>query len=340
MGEYDNDIGLVFEEIFHDMIQQHIYHGLNANTQWRGGMIKIPPNHYILKTPVLINKSFLTIQGSNNGWRSGPDYNIGKGELTSGGSRITSSLSNTDDYAFTIYRDFDTFGRISSVQFRNFIIDGRAVDLSNPLNQNAIKIDVDNDAITIENMVIINCNHGLYAKNNDAMLVINNLFAELYKPIYFVSNSKSCLISNNRIGAAGKAGTSLYIENAQDITVIGNNIFPDGTSNIYLANGCQRCLITGNHLTSYCAGVITSTGTVSKTHITGNFIGYTGDSTIVNTCGTNHDNLNFGLVNIGGEKIYISNNFFDCGSIAMPHLVWQSGETTSGDSGNFLPDCE
>ena len=348
MGEYDNDIGLVFASIFNDMIHEHIYHGLNTNSQWRGGMIKIPPSRYILETPVLISKSFITIEGSNAGWRSGPEFNIDKGEKTSGGSRIIARLSNTNEYAFTVNRDFETFGRISGIEFRNFIIDGRPFDNStNPLNQNAIKIAIDNDAIVISNMVIINCNHGLYAKNNDAMLITNNMFAELFKPIYFISNSKGCLISNNRIGAAGKSDTSLYIENAQDITITANNIFPDGTSNIYLINGCTRCLIANNHLSSYCSGVITSIASangkdLNKTHITGNYISYIGDTTTIDTnCGTNHNETSFGLVNIGGEKIYISNNFFDCGKIAMAHIVWQQapGTTSSLDNGNFLPDC-
>ena len=65
------DAGIAFQAIFDDMVQQHDSLGIDSTTDFRGGYILIPPGKFELSTPVVIDKSFITIEGSNYGWRSG-----------------------------------------------------------------------------------------------------------------------------------------------------------------------------------------------------------------------------------------------------------------------------
>src|SRR4029453_8763947 len=100
-----------------------------------GAVIYLPPGDYHLRTQVVIDISFLRIQGSGHGFTSSSiRFNVPEDEwpdlheLWPGGSRILVDLPlepdppESDGAAFYIERAGSP--RISSVEFANFCIDG------------------------------------------------------------------------------------------------------------------------------------------------------------------------------------------------------------------------
>ena len=100
-----------------------------------GAVIYIPPGDYRLRTQVLIDISFLRIQGSGHGFTSSSiRFNVpeeewpGLHELWPGGSRILVDIplgeAEDESKGAAFYVERSGSPRISSVEFSNFCIDG------------------------------------------------------------------------------------------------------------------------------------------------------------------------------------------------------------------------
>ena len=138
VGNPSEDVGEVINSIIADIKDRQAETDANDGGK-PGAVIYLPPGDYHLRTQVLIDVSFLTIQGSGHGFTSSsirfnvpdeewPDLH----ELWPGGSRVIVDIpfggggDESKGAAFCIERDGSP--RISSVEFSNICIDGLHFD--------------------------------------------------------------------------------------------------------------------------------------------------------------------------------------------------------------------
>ena len=132
IGNPYHDIGVVINSMIQDIKSKQTDRDIQSGGK-PGAVIYIPPGDYHLKTQVVIDISYLKIQGSGHGFTSSsirfntpPDQLAQWHEIWPGGSRILVDLVPGEDEAsgaaFYVRRDGDP--RISSVEFADFCIDG------------------------------------------------------------------------------------------------------------------------------------------------------------------------------------------------------------------------
>ena len=134
VGNPYEDIGEVINSIIEDIKSRQNSADIDEGGK-PGAVIYIPSGDYHLRTQVLIDISYLKIQGSGHGFVSSSiRYNLLQEEWANlhevwpGGSRILADLpikegmQESEGAAFYIEREGNP--RISSVEFENFCIDG------------------------------------------------------------------------------------------------------------------------------------------------------------------------------------------------------------------------
>ncbi|GAA1651555.1 hypothetical protein GCM10009806_20470 [Microbacterium flavum] len=249
------DIGTVINEIIADIKAQQ-----TSQTTRPGAVIYIPPGHYDLRTRVVIDISYLQIKGSGHGFQSlairDESPTGGWADTLPGGSHI--QMKNTDGTttAFLVQRSGSPaiVGRINSVEFRDFVIDG--VSASKPYlpgsGKVGISIQSDNDSIRIEGMGFVYLSTAMSVRGADAAWVTGNFVAECGTCLELTGASQVVRVSNNFLISAW-AGASVFAENAEGLLVQGNTLVWHGS--IRLVNS-QRCAITGNKFVSSWAGMV------------------------------------------------------------------------------------
>lgn len=276
VGNAHEDIGAVLNSIIADIKIRQKDRDVNDGGK-PGAVIYIPPGDYHLLTQVVIDVSYLKIEGSGHGFISSSiRFNTPAKELAQwhdiwpGGSRILVDLSpdvsdDADDAAgaaFYVKRDGNP--RISSVEFANFCIDGvhfkddgsERGDAENSYQngKTGIYVASANDSFRITGMGLIYLEHGLTIHHADALAVDDNFIAECGNGIELKGMGQASRISNNFVGA-GYRGYSIYAENYGGILVSGNNVFPRGASSVHFS-GVVRSSITGNRLHSFYPGML------------------------------------------------------------------------------------
>lgn len=282
-GNPYEDIGEVLNSIIADIKSRQTDTDINDGGK-PGAVIFIPSGDYHLRTQVVIDISYLKIQGSGHGFVSSSiRFNTPREEWASlhdlwpGGSRILADLCPGEDpasgAAFYVKRDGNP--RISSVEFCNFCIDGlHFVDdgsgSNDPENtyvngKTGIYVDSLNDSFRITEMGLIYLEHGLTICNADALAIHDNFIAECGSCIELKGAGQACKITDNLIGA-GYKGYSVYAENYGGILVSTNNVFPRGKSSIHFS--CvARSSVTGNRFHSFYPGML-----VFDNHCTENLV--------------------------------------------------------------------
>ncbi|MFI2564889.1 NosD domain-containing protein [Paenarthrobacter sp. NPDC018779] len=273
VGNPAEDIGEVINSIIADIKERQA--DTDANDGGKpGGVIYLPPGDYRLRTQVLIDISFLKIQGSGHGFTSSSiRYNVpqeewpGLHELWPGGSRILVDLSVGSDAgqaegaAFLIKREGSP--RISSVEFTNFCIDGLhfTADGSQLPAENTysngktgVFVASANDSFRFNGMGFIYLENALTIHNADALSIHDNFIAECGSCIELRGWGQASKITDNLIGAGFK-GHSIYAENHGGLLVTANNVFPRGASSIHL-EGVTRSNISNNRLHSFYPGMV------------------------------------------------------------------------------------
>ncbi|RFA17857.1 fructotransferase [Subtercola boreus] len=230
--------------------------------------------HYRLRTQVVIDISFLRIEGSGHGFTSSSiRFNVPEDEwpelheLWPGGSRILVDLPRGGDQdqsrgaAFIIERGGNP--RISSVEFSNFCIDGLHFETDSSALQpentyvngkTGIFVATANDSFRITGMGFVYLEHALTIHNADALSVHDNFIAECGSCIELRGWGQASKITDNLIGA-GFTGHSIYAENHGGLLITANNVFPRGASSVYL-NGVSRSTVTNNRLHSFYPGMV------------------------------------------------------------------------------------
>lgn len=287
VGDPSDDIGEVINSIIADIRLRQSATDVNGCGK-PGAVIYIPPGDYRLRTQVLIDISFLRIEGSGHGFTSSsirfnvpveewPDLH----ELWPGGSRIFVDVLAADDddqskrAAFLIKREGDP--RISSVEFSNFCIDGVhfAPDGSGLPAENTyvngktgIYVASANDSFRINGMGFVYLEHALTVFNADALSIHDNFIAECGSCIELRGWGQASKVTDNLIGAGFK-GHSILAESHGGLLIATNNVFPRGSSSIHF-QGVTRSSITANRLHSFYPGMLVLAGDSSENLVASN----------------------------------------------------------------------
>ena len=285
-GDPYEDIGVVINSIIAD-IKARQTEGDVLSGGKPGAVIYIPPGDYHLKTQVVIDLSYLKIQGSGHGFTSSsirfntPADQLARWhEIWPGGSRILVDLEPGIDEAsgaaFYVRREGEP--RISSVEFSGFCIDGlHFVDRGFPVNdpentyrngKTGIYIASAHDSFKITGMGMIYLEHGVTAYQADAMSIHDNFIAECGSCIELRSYGQASKITDNLIGA-GYNGYSIYAQNFGGLLVTANNVFPRGTSSVHFS-GVVRSSVTSNRFHSFYPGMLVFEGNCSENLIASN----------------------------------------------------------------------
>jgi inulin fructotransferase (DFA-I-forming) len=287
VGDPTDDIGEVLNSIIADIKARQATSGDGGRP---GAVIYLPPGDYRLRTQVLIDVSFLRIEGAGHGFTSSsirfnvpptewPDLH----ELWPGGSRILVDLpanaagGESAGAAFLVARDGAP--RISSVEFVDFCIDGLhfVADGSDLAPENTyvngktgIHVATANDSFRVNGMGFVYLEHAVTIHHADALSVHDNFIAECGNGIELRGWGQASKITDNFVGA-GFAGHSIYAENHGGLLITANNVFPRGASSVHL-EGVTRSSVTNNRLHSFYPGVLILAADSSENLVAGNHV--------------------------------------------------------------------
>ena len=273
VGNASDDVGEVINSIIADIKSRQTVTDA-ANGGKPGAVIYLPPGDYRLRTQVVIDISFLRIQGSGHGFTSSSiRFNVPEEEwpdlheLWPGGSRILVDLplsveeDKSKGAAFYVERSGDP--RLSSVEFVDFCIDGlhfnsdgsRLHPENTYLNgKTGIYVASANDSFRVNGMGFVYLENALTIHNADALSVHDNFIAECGSCIELRGWGQASKVTDNLIGA-GFRGHSIYAENHGGLLITANNVFPRGASSVHL-DGVTRSSITNNRLHSFYPGML------------------------------------------------------------------------------------
>ena len=273
VGNPAKDVGEVINSIIADVKERQAAADVNDGGK-PGAVIYIPPGDYHLRTQVVIDISFLRIEGSGHGFTSSSiRFNVpedewpGLNELWPGGSRIIVDIPPAENgeeakgAAFYIERSGSP--RVSSVEFSNFCIDGLhfSPDGSglHPENtyvngKTGIYAASANDSFRITGMGFVYLENALTIYHADALSIHDNFIAECGSCIELRGWGQASKITDNLVGAGFK-GHSIYAENHGGLLITANNIFPRGASSVHF-KGVTRSSVTNNRLHSFYPGMV------------------------------------------------------------------------------------
>ncbi len=326
-GDAAQDIGAVINDILRDVKERQ--QGADVEDGGRpGAVIQIPPGDYRLRTQVVIDLSFVRIEGAGHGFTSSSiRFNVpesewaGLHELWPGGSRVMVDLVNmqSDDEAsgaaFLVARTGSP--RISSVEFSGFCIDGLHFTAPGPDDnvensyvngKTGIFVRDANDSFRVNGMGFVYLENALTIYNADALSIHDNFIAECGSCVELRGWGQASKITDNLIGA-GFAGHSIYAENHGGLLITANNVFPRGSSSVSL-HAVTRSSVTNNRLHSFYPGMVVLAAGSSENLVASNhflrdhepwtpFLGVEG----------RYDDA-FGLVNVDGAGNSIIGNHF------------------------------
>jgi len=273
IGNAADDVGEVINSIIADIKRRQVATDKNDGGK-PGAVIYIPPGDYRLCTQVLIDISFLRIEGSGHGFTSSsirynvPDEEIADlHELWPGGSRVLVDIPLTegdDESAGAgFYVERTGSPRISSVEFADFCIDGvHFVSDGSELHpentytngKTGIYVAGANDSFRINSMGFIYLEHALTIYNADALSIHDNFIAECGSCVELRGWGQASKVTDNLIGA-GFRGHSIYAENHGGLLITANNVFPRGSSSVHLS-GVTRSSVVNNRLHSFYPGMV------------------------------------------------------------------------------------
>jgi hypothetical protein len=273
VGNPVEDIGEVINSIIADIKGRQTDTSENDGGK-PGAVIYLPPGDFRLRTQVVIDISFLRIEGSGHGFTSSSiRFNVPEKEWPSlhelwpGGSRILVDIplgdlaQQSDGAAFLVERQGSP--RISSVEFSNFCIDGlhftaddsqRHPENTYTNRKTGIYVASANDSFRVNGMGFVYLEHALSIHNADALSIHDNFIAECGSCIELRGWGQASKITDNLIGA-GPNGYSIYAENHGGLLVAANNVFPRGASSVHLS-GVTRSSVTANRLHSFYPGMV------------------------------------------------------------------------------------
>ena len=356
VGDPSEDVGAVINSIIADLKRRQTTSDASGRGK-PGAVIHLPPGDYRLRTQVVINVSFLRIEGSGHGFTSSSiRFNVPEDEwpdlheLWPGGSRILVDLppggedDQSEGAAFLVERSGNP--RISSVEFVGFCIDGLHFEPDgsemHPENtyrngKTGIHVASANDSVRVTGMGFVYLENALTIHNADALSIHDNFIAECGSCIELRGWGQASKITDNLIGA-GFRGHSIYAENHGGLLITANNVFPRGASSVRL-EGVTRSSVTNNRLHSFYPGmVILGAGSSENLVATNHFLRDHEPWTPFVGIDNGLDDLH-GLLVVGGSNNSVIGNHFsqivDAQGVRPPGATPVTMRLTAG-TGNFL----
>lgn len=347
VGDPVTDVGEVINSIIAD-IKSRQSSSVEAEGGKPGAVIYLPPGDYRLRTQVVIDISFLRIEGAGHGFSSSSiRFNVPEQEwpdlheLWPGGSRI---LVDLEGAAFLVARDGSP--RISSVEFSDFCIDGlrftadgSGLDAHNTYvnGKTGIHVATANDSFRINGMGFVYLERALTIYGADALSIHDNFIAECGTCIELRGWGQASKITDNLVGA-GFAGHSIFAENHGGLLITANNVFPRGASSVHLS-GVTRSSVTNNRLHSFYPGMVILDANSSENLVaTNHFLRDLEPWTPFLGVGNGRDDLD-GLLRIDGNDNSVIGNHFshvlDAAAIRPPGATPVVMRVLAG-SGNFV----
>lgn len=354
-GDPHQDIGAVINSIIADVKERQSNPDVDDGGK-PGAVIHLPPGDYHLRTQVLIDISFLRIQGAGHGFTSSsirfnvPEDEWGElHEIWPGGSRVIVDIAAQEGAdpsagaAFRVARQGDP--RLSSVEFDSFCLDGLHFTGDGPgsIPENSyvngrtgIHVEDANDSFKITGMGFVYLEHALTVCRADALSIHDNFIAECGSCIELKEWGQASKITDNLIGA-GPAGHSIFAENHGGLLITSNNVFPRGASSVRLS-GVTRSSVTGNRLHSFYPGMVVLEGSsenlVAANHVLRDHEPWTPFVGVDNGLDDSH-----GLLRIEGDDNSVIANHFSAAIDAQG--VHPAGELPViirlvGGSGNYV----
>ena len=359
IGNPSEDVGEVINSIIADIKDRQTVTDENDGGK-PGAVIYLPPGDYHLRTQVVIDVSFLKIQGSGHGFTSSSiRFNVPEDEwpdlheLWPGGSRVIVDIPLSDD----LLRDDESKGaafyiersgspRISSVEFSNFCIDGLhftpdgsglPAENSYVNGKTGIYVASANDSFRVNGMGFVYLENALTIYKADALSLHDNFIAECGSCIELRGWGQASKITDNLIGAGFK-GHSIYAQNHGGLLITANNIFPRGASSIHF-DGVTRSSVSNNRLHSFYPGMVILAGNSSENLVaTNHFLRDHEPWTPFLGVDNGRDDL-FGLLSISGNNNSVIGNHFS--EVVDAQSIQPSGATPviirlAEGAGNFV----
>ncbi len=218
-----------------------------------GGTIVIPQGEFLIDTPIVIDRNFVTIRGFNEGLRSNIDKPDSLMMNPGGGSKLI--LGANADTLITVRTLPASKGRLSALTIKNLLLAGGK---TGTIKGVGIGLVHDNDGIKISDVVCINLNTGVYANAADAMSITNSWISECRRCI-FMENGIQNMISNCHLGGIPSASrddnSTVLLKNQENFVFNGNHVYPDADVNLKIENG-MMVNVTGNNFQSYYTGMV------------------------------------------------------------------------------------
>ncbi|WP_324651676.1 NosD domain-containing protein [Georgenia sp. H159] len=356
VGDPHEDIGEVINAIIADIKDRQAATDVNEGGK-PGAVIYIPPGDYRLRTQVVIDISYLRIQGSGHGFTSSSiRFNVPEEEwpdlheLWPGGSRVLVDIPLADGdgesagAAFHVERSGSP--RLSSVEFVDFCIDGLhfAADGSglHPENtyvngKTGIHVASANDSFRVTGMGFVYLEHALTIYHADALSVHGNFIAECGSCVELRGWGQASKVTDNLIGAGFK-GHSIYAENHGGLLITANNVFPRGASSVHL-DGVTRSSVTNNRLHSFYPGMMVLSSNSSENLIaTNHFLRDHEPWTPFLEVDNGLDDLH-GLLHVSGSNNSVIGNHFS--EVIDSHRIRPTGATPvvvrlAAGGGNYI----
>ena len=359
IGNASEDVGEVINSIIADIKARQTVTDANDGGK-PGAVIYLPPGDYRLRTQVVIDVSFLKIQGSGHGFTSSSiRFNVPEEEwpdlheLWPGGSRVIVDIPLSDDSpgkdeskgaAFYIERSGSP--RISSVEFSNFCIDGLhftsdgsglPAENSYVNGKTGIYVASANDSFRVNAMGFVYLENALTIYKADALSLHDNFIAECGSCIELRGWGQASKITDNLMGAGFK-GHSIYAQNHGGLLITANNIFPRGASSIHF-DGVTRSSVSNNRLHSFYPGMVVLAENSSENLVaTNHFLRDHEPWTPFLGVDNGRDDL-YGLLSISGNNNSVIGNHFseivDAESIRPPGATPVIIHLAEG-AGNFV----
>lgn len=359
IGNPSEDVGEVINSIIADIKSRQTVADENDGGK-PGAVIYLPPGDYHLRTQVVIDVSFLKIQGSGHGFTSSSiRFNVPEEEwpdlheLWPGGSRVIVDIPLRDD----LLRDDESQGaafyiersgspRISSVEFANFCIDGLhftpdgsglPAENSYVNGKTGIYVASANDSFRVNGMGFVYLENALTIYKADALSLHDNFIAECGSCIELRGWGQASKITDNLIGAGFK-GHSIYAQNHGGLLVTANNIFPRGASSIHF-DGVTRSSVSNNRLHSFYPGMVVLAENSSENLVATNHFLRDHEPWTPFLGVDNGRNDLFGLLSISGSNNSVIGNHFS--EIVDAESIRPSGATAviihlAEGAGNFV----
>ncbi|WP_454809518.1 NosD domain-containing protein [Paenarthrobacter nitroguajacolicus] len=359
IGNASEDVGEVINSIIADIKARQTVTDENDGGK-PGAVIYLPPGDYHLRTQVVIDVSFLKIQGSGHGFTSSSiRFNVPEEEwpdlheLWPGGSRVIVDIPLSDDTpgkdeskgaAFYIERSGSP--RISSVEFSNFCIDGLhftpdgsglPAENSYVNGKTGIYVASANDSFRVNAMGFVYLENALTIYKADALSLHDNFIAECGSCIELRGWGQASKITDNLMGAGFK-GHSIYAQNHGGLLITANNIFPRGASSIHF-DGVTRSSVSNNRLHSFYPGMVVLAENSSENLVaTNHFLRDHEPWTPFLGVDNGRDDL-YGLLSISGNNNSVIGNHFS--EIVDAESIRPSGVTPviihlAEGAGNFV----